>query len=87
MLKRSTHPYSADNAGLLDLAPGGVYLAIYVTTNTGGLLHHPFTIAYNKIIKISCLLSVALSVLYIYRDPPVKRRLILWSSDFPPLLN
>ena len=29
---------------LLDLAPGGVYLAAPVTRNAGGLLHHRFTL-------------------------------------------
>src|SRR5688500_3026194 len=29
---------------LLDLAPGGVYLATPVTRRTGGLLHHRFTL-------------------------------------------
>lgn len=29
---------------LLDLAPGGGYLAICISTNAGGLLHHLFTI-------------------------------------------
>ena len=29
---------------LLGLAPGGGYLAIYITANAGGLLHHLFTI-------------------------------------------
>jgi len=53
---------SADHAGLLDLAPGGVYLAAHVSVNTGGLLHHPFTIAHSDIARRSCLLSVALSI-------------------------
>ena len=83
--KRSTHPYRADHAGLLDLAPGGVYLAAHVSVNTGGLLHHPFTIASSGIAQRSCLLSAVLSVPCIYRDPPFQRRLILRSSDFPPL--
>ena len=30
---------------LLGLAPGGVYLAVPVTRNAGGLLHHRFTLA------------------------------------------
>lgn len=29
---------------LLDLAPGGVYLAVRVTSDAGGLLHHRFTL-------------------------------------------
>ncbi|SVC81004.1 uncharacterized protein METZ01_LOCUS333858, partial [marine metagenome] len=28
---------------MLNLAPGGVYLAAHVSMNTGGLLHHHFT--------------------------------------------
>ena len=83
--KRSTHPYRADHAGLLDLAPSGVYLAAHVFVNTGGLLHHPFTIAASSIAGRSCLLSAALAIPCIDRDPPLKRRLILRSSDFPPL--
>ena len=83
MFKRSTHPYSADHAGLLDLAPGGVYLAAHVSMNTGGLLHHPFTIALSSIAGKSCLLSAALAVPCIHRDPPLQRHLVLRSSDFP----
>ena len=82
---RSTHPYRADHAGLLDLAPGGVCLAAHVFVNTGGLLHHPFTITPSDVAGRSCLLSAALAVPCIYKDPPLKRRLILRSSDFPPL--
>ena len=52
--------------------------------NTGGLLHHPFTIALSGKAGKSCLLSAALAVLCIYRDPPLQRRLFLRSSDFPP---
>ena len=29
---------------LLGLASGGVYIAICITANTGGLLHHRFTL-------------------------------------------
>jgi len=35
---------NADNTKLLDLAPSGVYLAAHVTIDTGGLLHHLFTL-------------------------------------------
>lgn len=35
-------------ASLLDLAPGGVYLAAHVTVGAGGLLHHPFTLTSRK---------------------------------------
>lgn len=31
-------------SSLLGLAPGGGYLAICITTDAGGLLHHLFTI-------------------------------------------
>ncbi len=34
----------APRCPLLDLAPGGVYLAAQVTLGTGGLLHHRFTL-------------------------------------------
>ena len=34
----------ADNAGLHGLSAPGVYLAADVTTDTGGLLPHPFTL-------------------------------------------
>jgi len=50
---------NADNTGLLDLAPSGVYLATHVTTGTGGLLHHPFTLSP---INRGGLLSAALAV-------------------------
>ena len=33
-------------SSLLGLAPGGGYLAICITTDAGGLLHHLFTITY-----------------------------------------
>src|SRR5512140_844512 len=32
-------------SSLLGLAPGGGYLAIHITADAGGLLHHLFTIA------------------------------------------
>jgi len=35
-------------ASLLDLAPGGVYLAAHVTVGAGGLLHHPFTLTFRE---------------------------------------
>ena len=35
---------NSGGTGLLDLAPGGVYLATPVTRRTGGLLHHRFTL-------------------------------------------
>src|SRR5512134_2126975 len=33
-------------SSLLGLAPGGGYLAIHITADAGGLLHHLFTITY-----------------------------------------
>ena len=45
---------------LLDLAPGGVYRAVPVTRDAGGLLHHRFTLTgYPKV--VGGLFSVALS--------------------------
>ena len=39
---------------LLGLASGGVYLAICITTNTGGLLHHRFTLTHLRVRSIFC---------------------------------
>jgi hypothetical protein len=71
-----------------DLAPGGVYRAIPVTWDAGGLLHRRFTLTSVSIrwLAISLvvgggLLSVALS-----RGSPrvgVTHHLALWSPDFP----
>jgi len=41
------------------LAADWVYLAAYVAISTGGLLHHPFTLTYQK---VGGLLSVALAL-------------------------
>ena len=63
---------------LLDLAPGGVYRAVPVTRNAGGLLHHRFTLTPPE---RGGLFSVALS-----RGLPrvgVAHHLALWSPDFP----
>jgi hypothetical protein len=38
---------------LLDLAPGGVCLAVPVTRDAGGLLHHRFTLASEDAIYLS----------------------------------
>ena len=47
---------------LLGLASGGVYIAICITANTGGLLHRRFTLTNTSFAgKIGGLLSVALS--------------------------
>ena len=45
------------SAGLRGLAPSGVCIAIDIATDTGGLLHHRFTLTN---IAIGGLLSVAL---------------------------
>ena len=67
---------------LLDLAPGGVYLATAVTCGTGGLLHHRFTLTK---VSLGGLFSVALS-----RGFPrvgVTHHRALWSPDFPRHVN
>ena len=67
---------------LLDLAPGGVYLAAAVTRNAGGLLHHRFTLTESHK-RPGGLFSVALS-----RGSPrvaVSNHPALWSPDFPRL--
>jgi hypothetical protein len=75
-LKRSRRPLGA----LLDLAPGGVYLAVSVTCDAGGLLHHRFTLTLQPRLE-GGLLSVALS-----RGSPrigVTDRPAVWSPDLP----
>jgi hypothetical protein len=65
----------------LDLAPGGVYLAVAVACDAGGLLHHPFTLTLQPKLK-GGLLSVALS-----RGSPrvgVTDHPAVWSPDLPP---
>ena len=52
----------ATHISLLDLAPGGVYRASGITPESGGLLHHRFTLTFSNESKIGGLLSVALSV-------------------------
>ena len=71
-----------------DLAPGGVYRAIPVTWDAGGLLHRRFTLTSvsmrwlgTSLLTRGGLLSVALS-----RGSPrvgVTHHLALWSPDFP----
>ena len=39
---------------LFSLASGGVYQAICITTNTGGLLHHRFTLTHLHVRSIFC---------------------------------
>jgi hypothetical protein len=66
--------------GPLDLAPGGVYLAVSVTCDAGGLLHHRFTLTLQPRLK-GGLLSVALS-----RGSPrvgVTDHPAVWSPDLP----
>ncbi|GAA3467735.1 hypothetical protein GCM10018965_022880 [Nonomuraea roseola] len=53
VLERRARDASCE-ASLLDLAPGGVYLAAHVTVGAGGLLHHPFTLTSRKIRKAVC---------------------------------
>jgi len=57
--KQPTHQHERAvlNAGLRGLAPSGVFIATDITTGTGGLLHHRFTLTN---IAIGGLLSVAL---------------------------
>jgi hypothetical protein len=76
---------------LLDLAPGGGYLAADVTACAGGLLHHLFTLT------LSCSSPnsrrnwerLGGGGLSLWPDPSgcpvpgVTRRLALWSADFP----
>jgi hypothetical protein len=77
-------PESSDgqpsNALLFGLAPGGVCLAPGVTTGTGELLPHRFTLTSPK---RGGLLSVALSC----ASPRlgVTQHPALWSPDFPPV--
>ena len=75
-LKRSRRPAK----GPSDLAPGGVYLAVVVTCDAGGLLHHPFTLTLQPKLE-GGLLSVALS-----RGSPrvgVTDHPAVWSPDLP----
>ena len=71
---------------LFGLAPGGVCLALGVTTQTGELLPHRFTLTrtpWNYFHGAAGgLFSVALSL----GSPPVavSDHPVLWSSDFPP---
>jgi len=77
-------------ASLFGLAPGGVYRAPDVTTGTGALLPHRFTLtslhgaaARRPTPASGGLFSVALSL----GSPPldVIQHPALWSPDFPPL--
>ena len=70
---------------LLGLAPGGGYLAICITANAGGLLHHLFTITLAH--GGGCLflwpLSGRLTPHGGFPAPGAIRRRALWSADFP----
>jgi hypothetical protein len=78
------------NTSLFGLAPGGVYRALSVTTETGALLPHRFTLTGGGH-EAACrspeapggLFSVALSL----GSPPldVIQHPALWSPDFPLL--
>ena len=52
----------ATRISLLDLAPSGVYRASGITPESGGLLHHRFTLTFPNKSEIGGILSVALSV-------------------------
>ena len=79
-------------ASLFGLAPGGVYRAPDVTTGTGALLPHRFTLTRSQRVAVhrstrhpGGLFSVALSL----GSPPldVIQHPALWSPDFPPLAS
>ena len=63
---------------LLCLAPDGGYLAIHITANAGGLLHHLFTITTRRWLSVSVALFRQVDP-----APDVIRRRALWSADFP----
>ncbi len=94
---RASNPYPPQSqvgesgmASLFGLAPGGVYRAPDVTTGTGALLPHRFTLTRSQRVAVhrstrhpGGLFSVALSL----GSPPldVIQHPALWSPDFPPL--
>ena len=63
---------------LLCLAPDGGYLAIYITADAGGLLHHHFTITTQGWLFVYVALFRQVDP-----APEVIRRRALWSADFP----
>ena len=71
------------SAPLFGLAPGGVYLAIPITWDTGELLPHRFT--------LTLLRAVCFLLHFPYPGDTgtvvVNDHLALWSSDFPPVPN
>jgi len=72
---------------LLGLAPGGGYLAIYITANAGGLLHHLFTITLRPKGRKGCLFLWPFSGRFTpfggFPAPVALRRRAPWSADFP----
>ncbi len=93
---RASNPYpTASHVGrsgrafLFGLAPGGVYQAPDVTTGTGALLPHRFTLTRSQRVAVhrstrhpggffSVALSLGLPPLDVIQHPA------LWSPDFPP---
>ena len=67
---------------LFDLAPDGVYLALDIAIEAGGLLHHRFTLIPKRV--QDGLLSAALSIAHRNERPPVRRHPVLRCPDFPP---
>src|SRR5512146_933493 len=84
-------------SSLLGLAPGGGYLAIHITADAGGLLHHLFTITPSPHplsywergagVRAGCLFlwpsSGRLAPHGGFPAPGAIRRRALWSADFP----
>src|SRR6185503_10712394 len=83
-------------SSLLGLAPGGGYLAIHITADAGGLLHHLFTITHHShpspklgegLGGVGCLFlwpsSGRLAPHGGFPTPGAIRRRALWSADFP----
>jgi hypothetical protein len=69
---------------LFGLSTCGVYQAADVTTRTGGLLPHPFTLTVPVIKQdLGGLVSAALSVPGFHRALPVRKRSALCCPDFP----
>src|SRR4030095_13846881 len=75
-------------SSLLGLAPGGGYLAICITTDAGGLLHHLFTLTPPPLRGGGRDLflwpsSGRLAPHGGFPAPGAIRRRALWSADFP----
>jgi hypothetical protein len=65
---------------LLDLAPGGGYLAVDIAAYAGGLLHHHFTLTFHRQVECGMFLWPIPSGCPV---PGITRHLALWSADFP----